>query len=452
MLLSFLVVVTPFGALIYYATNALVEQSAEGRVLAQQALEVTRRGQTLERLAEDITRSARQYQVVKKDEIKQRLEQFLSEYQQQLTVHSFLLEDPQSLQPIHELLDVFKHSHQSETGSLLNLTRKINQQVDQILDKRLHALNETAQHTQTQLSTLTLLLLAIEALLILFFSLSIIRPVNRITSRIQALGTGEEYQGDKVGGPDELVHLEQQLDWLTERLAEVEKEKQRFLRHMSHELKTPLTTLREGSDLLADQITGKLNSNQMEVVQLLQNNSRQLQTLIEQLLDYSRLSQNEPLTHQDTAITSVLQEAVEPFKLLLEQKQIKLSVPSTNARLLTDRTMLVRIVGNLISNAALYGSDNGQLTITIDDNNEQLCIDVINDGPVIPEHDIPHLFEPFYQGQNRRKGPVKGSGIGLSIVKDSAELIGASVALIQNASNRVGFRISLSREGFIQND
>lgn len=451
-LLSFLVVVTPFGVLIFYATNALVEQSAQGRVLAQQALEVTRRGQQLEQLAEDITRSARQYQVIAKPEIKERLEQFVQEYKQQLTVHSFILPEDSNRRAISSLLESIENTAVPEDNSLLSFTRTLNQQIDLILDSRLQALNETAQKTQAQLSSLAILLLTIEALLILFFSMSIIRPVKRVAARIRALGTGEEYTGSKVGGPDELIHIDQQLDWLTERLAEVENEKQRFLRHMSHELKTPLTTLREGSDLLADQITGDLNENQMEIASLLQKNSRELQSLIEQLLDYSRLSQHEPVAMQTVHLGPILTESIEPYKLLIEQKGISVKMPESDASLYTDRAMLLRILSNLISNAALYGSESGRLDISFHTDAEQFHIDITNDGPTIPKADLPHLFEPFYQGQNRRKGPVKGSGIGLSIVRDAAESIGAKVELVLNINNRVGFRIHLPQHGDSNHD
>ena len=442
-LLSFLVVVTPFGVLIYYATDALVEQSAGGRVLAKQALEVTRRGQRLEGLAEDITRSARQYQILAKPEIKERLTQYLFEYKEQLAIHSFILTSENKLQEISSLLAEIEQSQTGDANSLLGLTREVNNQIDLILDKRLQALNETAYQTQTQLSTLAIVLLIIEMLLILFFSFSIIRPVRRIADRIQALGTGEEYTGAMVGGPHELVELEKQLDWLTERLAEVENEKQRFLRHMSHELKTPLTTLREGSDLLADQITGPLNNNQMEITQLLQSNSRQLQSLIEQLLDYSRLHQNEPVNLHLVALLPALNESIEPYKLLIEQKRIQVTLPEFEQEWMTDRAMLIRIIGNLVSNAALYGSDNGHLILQIQSTDSECVISVENDGPTIPEKDVPQLFEPFYQGQNRRQGPVKGSGIGLSIVRDAAESLGANVELSTNENNRVGFSLHL---------
>lgn len=442
-LLSFLAVVSPFAVLIYYASDALVTQSAQGRILAKQALEVTRRGQQLEHLAEDITRSIRQFEIVAKPEIKQRLDQLLDDYRQQLSIHGFLLSERQQYDEISALLKQIATAELPEVGSLLPMTRSLNQQIDQILDQRLQALNETAQTTQTRLSSIAMVLLAIEALLILYFSLRITRPVKHIAARIRAMGTGQDYQSAQINGPDELVDLDQQLNWLTQRLAEVEEEKQRFLRHMSHELKTPLTTLREGSDLLADQIIGELNKSQMEVTQLLQNNARQLQTLIEQLLDYSRLSQHEPVNRQTTLITPLIHEALEPYKLLLEQKHIRVFQPDSAIAIHTDRAMLLRILGNLISNAALYGADNGRLDITVEQQLNQLCIEVGNKGPTIPTVDIPQLFEPFYQGRNRRKGPVKGSGIGLSIVRDAADSIDAQVNLARNERNYVSFSVHL---------
>lgn len=442
-LLSFLVIVTPFGILIYFATDALVEQSAQGRVLAQQALEVTRRGQQLELLAEDITRSVRQFKIVAKPEIKTRLSQAVDDYRRLLNIHSFLLDQSEHIVQIAQVLNEIQALQTPEAGQLLALTRKVNEKIDKVLDKKLQSLNEIAQVTQAQLSTMAIILLILEAILILIFSLSIIRPVKRIAARIQAMGTDKDYTGPKVGGPDELVDLDNQLDWLSQQLAEVEKEKQRFLRHMSHELKTPLTTLREGSDLLADQITGELNDSQMEVAQLLQSNARQLQSLIEQLLDYSRLSQHEPINLQVVDLNQIIRESIEPYKLLLEQKMIAVSLPEQSFQWMSDRAMLIRILGNLISNAALYGTKEGELKVTISPTDQQLSIEVGNKGPIIPEDDVPHLFDPFYQGLNRRLGPVKGSGIGLSIVRDAADAIGADIRLNRNQDHYVSFRLCL---------
>ncbi|GEM_PF-3707376 len=87
-ILAFLAVVAPFGILIYYATDQLVDQSSQGRVLAQQALEVTRRGQQLRLLAEAITRASKQFEILQREDIRQRLLQLVDEYETQLYFHA----------------------------------------------------------------------------------------------------------------------------------------------------------------------------------------------------------------------------------------------------------------------------------------------------------------------------------------------------------------------------
>ncbi|MFW1676881.1 HAMP domain-containing sensor histidine kinase [Pontibacter sp. JAM-7] len=444
-ILAFVAVVAPFGILIYYATDQLVDQSSQGRVLAQQALEVTRRGQQLQQQAEAITRAAKQFEILQREDIRQRLLQLINEFEQQFTLHQALYSNPEQNTLIQHVLDHYRQNTSNPPAELQQLTQTMNQSVDQYLDTSLQRLNQVAQDTQVRLEIVTLLLLAISLLLMIIFSRSIIQPVKRIARRIRAMGTGESYENLGVGGPQELVSLEQQLNWLSEQLSAAEEEKHRFLRHMSHELKTPLTTLREGSDLLAEQVTGALNESQQEIASLLQSNARQLQQLIEQLLDYNRLAQLQPTKGRPVALLPLLQQACEPHQLLLEQKQITLHLPQHDLTWHTDADMLLRILTNLISNAAQYGAKQGEIRLKMFIEDKQLFIDVQNKGPTIPSSDVPHLFEPFYQGQNRRAGPVRGSGIGLSIVKDAASALGGYVTLQHNKDHTVCFRVNLTQ-------
>src|SRR5437016_2212245 len=92
--------------------------------------------------------------------------------------------------------------------------------------------------------------------------------------------------------PEDLQSLGERLDWLRRRLAELEAEKNRFLRHLSHELKTPLTVLREGAELLNDQVGGPLAPPQRQIVAIMRDNSVKLQRLIQDLLDYQRALQS----------------------------------------------------------------------------------------------------------------------------------------------------------------
>ena len=89
-----------------------------------------------------------------------------------------------------------------------------------------------------------------------------------------------------MNGPQDLRYLGQRLEWLRSRLSDLEEQQNRFLRHVSHELKTPLTAVREGAELLRDNVGGKLSPEQREIVRIVRENTLSLQKLIEDLLKY----------------------------------------------------------------------------------------------------------------------------------------------------------------------
>src|SRR5712691_6319922 len=123
-------------------------------------------------------------------------------------------------------------------------------------------------------------------------TLLISRPILQLDQAIRRLGAGEFDSDIRVGGPADLKYLGGRLEWLRERLIELEQQKRLFLRHVSHELKTPLTALREGSELLAEGTAGPLAAGQREIVGILQQKSVQLQRMIEDLLNYQRAQES----------------------------------------------------------------------------------------------------------------------------------------------------------------
>ncbi|HYM28768.1 MAG TPA: histidine kinase dimerization/phospho-acceptor domain-containing protein, partial [Steroidobacteraceae bacterium] len=116
----------------------------------------------------------------------------------------------------------------------------------------------------------------------------IARPIAEIDLAIRQLGDADFERPIRVHGPDDLQSLGERLEWLRRRLIELEAQKNRFLRHLSHDLKTPLAALREGTELLNDQVAGPLAPPQQQVVAIMRDNSVKLQRLIEELLGYQR--------------------------------------------------------------------------------------------------------------------------------------------------------------------
>ena len=126
--------------------------------------------------------------------------------------------------------------------------------------------------TQQALAWQAAALLPVAAALAVLFLLFVARPIRQVDRAIRALGEGEFQSAIAVSGPRDIETLGRQLEWLRSRLKENTEEKNKFLRHMSHELKTPLANIREGTELLLDGTVGDLDPPQREVTDILRMN------------------------------------------------------------------------------------------------------------------------------------------------------------------------------------
>lgn len=454
-LLAFLVVMLPLGVLMFQAGQALSELSRLADVSARQAVEETRRARTLGALALEMERSARQYAVVEQESLLEIYDERLLEYRQLLAQQRELLpNDPDVMALEAQLVDLARLPglELEEFEARLDLfppfaqrTEAMRRATNRHIDNRIETIRERAESVQARLWFQTGALVSASLVLMLLFSWLIIRPVRQLERRILGIGSGTRSQKVKpVQGPAELIQLDQRLDWLASRLDELEAEKQQFLRHMSHELKTPLASVREGSALLADGVAGDLSPRQLEILELIDASGGELQRLIEQLLDYNLL-QHSQVECETIDLATVVKEVLAKHRLALDSKGMRIDTFDGPLAWTVDRTATVRILDNLISNAIAYGADGGDLEIRARRYRDRLEVEVANSGEPIAEQDRPRLFEAFYQGQARRKGPLKGSGIGLSVAADCARLQGGQLALVDDPRLAVCFRLTLPR-------
>ncbi|MEZ5481490.1 MAG: HAMP domain-containing sensor histidine kinase [Porticoccaceae bacterium] len=254
------------------------------------------------------------------------------------------------------------------------------------------------------------------------------------------MGHGDLGKAITVSGPQEIRDVGLQLEWLRSRLDKIDQQKLQFLRHMSHELKTPLANLREGSDLLAEEVLGGLTRQQQEVVTIVQRNSIELQRLIENLLDYTHLS-DQVLNPEPVIITELASALLQNYRMSIESKGLRMTTQLDDSEIMVDKQKLKVALDNLISNAVNYTPENGEIEITGGIDRGLLDLSVANSGSAIPEQEREHLFKPFYQGSSVRRGPIKGSGIGLSVAQESIEAQGGSLQLVDHASLAVCFRL-----------
>ena len=279
------------------------------------------------------------------------------------------------------------------------------------------------------------------------FTVLIARPVRQLAHAIRRLGQGAFARPIAVTGPPELETLGRELDWLRQRLLDLAEEKNRFLRNMSHELKTPLASIREGAELLMDGSVGSLAETQREVAEILRENSLELQSLIENLLHFSVQEQKRArLSLQRFELRPLIDAAVDKHRLAILGKQLVIRIECPNVSLHADREKMHTAFDNLLSNAAKFSPRGGQLAILARPADGEVIIDVCDEGPGIPDSERERIFEPFYQGRTPQAGHVRGTGIGLSVVRECVRAHGGVVEIVDNGRKGAQFRLKLPAE------
>jgi two-component system sensor histidine kinase GlrK len=314
-----------------------------------------------------------------------------------------------------------------------------------VADREVMKLRADAETVQRQLVLLVIFSTAVAMALALALTRHIARPIAELDAAIRQLGGADFEQPIVVRGPDDLKTLGERLDWLRRRLLEVEDEKNRFLRHLSHELKTPLTALREGAELLHDEVGGPLSAPQRRVVDIMRDNSVKLQRLIEELLDYQRaLHAAAALQLKPIALEALVHDALKPYELAAQAKGLRIAVEAQAATVEADPEKLRSVVDNLIGNAVKFTPAGGRVAVLARSNGEEALIDVIDSGPGVPAEERESIFDSFFRGRAKASARVEGSGLGLAIAREFVEAHGGRISVLAQERG-AHFRVALPR-------
>ncbi|HEV2271119.1 MAG TPA: HAMP domain-containing sensor histidine kinase [Steroidobacteraceae bacterium] len=337
-------------------------------------------------------------------------------------------------------------------STLSTLAEKVGEQSNETIDAEVASLQHQTDHARTRLFMDAALLLPVTLIDIIFLTLVIGRPLRQIDRAIDEIGHGSISHPINVKGPHDLERLGKQLEWLRLRLLEVAQERSRFLRHMSHELKTPLANIREGTELLMDGAVGELDTAQREVTAILRENGIKLQRMIENLLSFSAWQTTSVgLETSEFRLRPVVKQVLENQQLTLLSQRVRLDVQVEDVTFVADRGKIRLILENLVSNAVKYSPKGGTIHIKAITASGSLVIDVADNGPGIPKEDRDHVFEAFYTGRAAKSTAVKGTGIGLSVVLEFVAAHGGTVQIVDGeypgAHFRIRMPINLARGG-----
>jgi len=301
------------------------------------------------------------------------------------------------------------------------------------VDAELSTLQETARDAQRISAWQVAALVPGTLVLVLIFIFLVARPISQIDTAIHQLGESGFSKPIDIKGPTDLERLGRQLEWLRLRLLELAQEKNKFLRHMSHELKTPLANIREGTELLLDGSVGDLEEPQREVTDILRMNGLKLQQLIENLLSFSAWqTKSEILTLNDFPLRAQVISIAKAQRLALKAANIQLKLEIDDIIVNADQDKIRTVLDNLLSNAIKFTPRGGLITIRARREPTSFMLEFGDTGPGIPEEESPRIFEAFFQGRREQGGQVGGTGIGLSVVLECIQAHDGTVELIDS--------------------
>jgi two-component system sensor histidine kinase GlrK len=460
MLVGFTIVAAP---LLFAIVNAAVQMkhlSTRSEQLVLQGVQGTRNNQRMFEEIVSLERTARLYQIIGSADL---LEVYARNHARLVATVNELLGLPLDAESrdgaraleneAERLQEELQHAAPTSARmtdlinafpQLSDMASKVSRHTSAQIDRELTSLQLATERAQRDLFWETLLLVPLTLAVVGLFTYLFGRPIRAIDRAISELGRGTFSRPIAIRGPADLERLAAQLEWLRVRLLDLAQEKNRFLRHMSHELKTPLANIREGTELLMDGAVGELQSSQREVTAILRENGMKLQRLIENLLSFSAWqAKSVGLEVSEFKLRPLIKSVLENQQLTLVAQRVRLDVQVEDLTPLADRGKVRLILDNLLSNAIKFTPRGGTISIHARAEREQLIFDVMDSGPGIPPDERNRIFEAFYQGKTPQGGHVKGTGIGLSVVTEFVNAHGGSIEILEAKTGGAHFRVRL---------
>ena len=438
---GFFLAVLPLTAGLLATTVAIQKLSSQSQQAVFDAARIAHGSRQLAEILPTLERAARQNQVLQDETLRIGYEVLREEFAEVIAQMQRMPLDAEMRALLTRMVDQEEEAYRLQG---LNLSKDMTEQFSllaktgrdmllhssAVIDREALALKEQAEEAEGSARLQLLVVVPVALLVVAGFTHLLARPIAQIEAGILGLGERRFHERVIVEGPDDLVQVGEQLNWLRERLQQLEEQKGQFLRHVSHELKTPLTALREGSELLAEGTAGPLQPRQQEIAGILRENSVHLQQLIEDLLRHGEAEFRAARIEIKTFVLAELVAGVaERHNIALEARQLTLARTIEARQLRSDPERVRVILDNLLSNAIKHAPAGSVVELFAGVEAQQLVLRVKDAGPGVPVEARERVFEPFYRGATPAGSKVKSTGLGLSICRDHARALGGTISI-----------------------
>ncbi|MCH5585177.1 HAMP domain-containing histidine kinase [Shimazuella sp. AN120528] len=285
----------------------------------------------------------------------------------------------------------------------------------------------------------------IGSILILIASQYLVRPLKAMTSATKKLSQGNFDIHLEVKQKNELGTLAHSFNRMAKELRELEQMRQDFVSNVSHEIQSPLTSIRGYSEMLKDQTISI--EERTAFLDIIQQETERLSRLSENLLKLASLESNHHPFHAESyRLDEQLRRLVAFLEPQWSKKQLKVTVKLEKITVFADQDQLSQVWLNLLSNSIKFTPDEGSIHIQLTNTERQIIVQVTDTGIGIPKDVQPHIFDRFYTGDPARNRLKSGNGLGLSIAKKIVELHDGQIKVDSEEGKTTTFTVTLPKQ------
>ena len=291
---------------------------------------------------------------------------------------------------------------------------------------------------------ITVFVLMLSFTMVYFISQRLTEPLKSMATAAKKMARGDYSARVKVRGNNEIADLAVAFNHMAESMEELEKIRSEFVANVSHELKTPMTSIAGFVDGILDGTIPK--DRQDHYLSIVSEEVHRLSRLVTKLLLATRMQSGaKDLNLGPVDICSIISSVLVGAEQAIEDRGLEVQVDYAEDRVfvLGDRDGLTQVVSNLIDNAIKYNRDGGHLAVTVERFEEKVFVTVFNTGEGIRQEDIPYVFDRFYKADRSRGLDKKSTGLGLYLVKSILKNLHQQIAAESSYGNWVRFTFTL---------
>lgn len=281
------------------------------------------------------------------------------------------------------------------------------------------------------------------------FVYRLVQPLRQMSIAARSFGAGDFSMRVPVTRQDELGQLAVSFNNMADSLSNSEGMRRSFIANVSHELKTPMTTIAGFIDGILDGTIPKEEQN--KYLHIVSDEVKRLSRLVKSMLDLSRIDSGEMKIHPSQFdITHTIVSTLLTFEQSIDEKEIEIRglEEAAPVPVYGDQDLLHQVVYNLVENAVKFTNQQGSITVLVTDSIDRTTVTIENTGPGIAPEDVPMVFDRFYKGDKSRSRDKNGMGLGLYLVRTILQLHGGniSVASVQGQFCRFEFFLPKPQE------